>query len=243
MADGDPAFNVDVPRRSGFSSDRAHTVLTFIGVDFFDGWEDGDFTSDPSWTEYVVEGDGEATVEDRDSPDGGSKVLRVHEATAGGTTYIIGWTESTSGWETTWTLSGLFFTTNFDPDGTFETHSLDIIRDTTSTGEKDIRVDLGMRDGDGNIVPFRIRGNAITSVDTTDDMGGWEENAWFHYEINYDGDGNYEGFAWKDGDGKPDSPNATSSGNDPPSDLFGTIFINGEDTAFDMDHAFMQWEK
>lgn len=226
-------------------TDSGRSTLVFergtgLGAALYDGFEDGDYTADPAWTVYLAEGDGTAEVIERSSPDGGSHALRVHESTGGRTAFQIGWQNGREGWDNAWSIEGLFYTANVSLTDPFQTHSVRPYYD----GSGDLRIRLGHRDNDGNNVPFRIGGSLIDSVGSVDGMGGWATNTWYHYRVEHDGDGNYDGYCWVDGSGEPSSPNATASGSPPGGESRpAAININGsvyEDT-YDMDHAFMRW--
>lgn len=208
---------------------------------FYDGFEDGDYTNNPSWTEYLVEGNGEALVVDRAAPDGGSKALRVRESDGGGSEYIIGWDAGYAGWDAAWSIKGQLYTHEVYLSDPFQTTA---VLPYYKSGDRQLRVRLGHRDGDGNTVPFRIDGPLINNVQDTDQMSGWKTDTWYHYRVEHDGAGTYEGYCWEDGQGEPSSPNAKSTGSSPGTETrVGAILINGGDAEPDyaMDHAFMEW--
>lgn len=210
---------------------------------FFDSWEDGNYTQDPPWTEYIVEGDGFGQVIDQAGiPTGDQKVLQVHESTGGGTRYVIGWQDGIAGWDTEWRFQGLFYTEDVFLGDDFQNHRVYAYYDSGDTAPLEVR--LGFRAGDGSNRPLSIQGSLINTVDTTDDMDGWAVDTWYWYELLHTGGGNYEAFCWEDDTGKPTSPNATSTGVAPGGEARkGAIFMNGgQEPSFTMNHDFMQWQ-
>lgn len=215
--------------------------MSVENADFYDGWEDGEYTTDPAWEVYQQEGDFDATVVDRPAPDGGEKALSVVETTGGGTSGVIGWADSVEGWDGSWTLSGLFYTAEVPLNTPFQGHALHPYYDPT-TGESPLTVRLGFRDGNGNVRPFEIDGALVDTVESSHDPG-WQEDTWYRYEVSHDGEGRYEGSLWPANGSRPAEPNAESVGAAPGSDArVGSIRVNGaRNRSFDIQHAFMDW--
>jgi len=209
--------------------------------DFYDDWEDGDYATDPAWGVFLSEGDFDAAVVETETPDGGNHAIEVTETTGGGTSGVIGWDEGMGGWSGEWTLTGAFRTETVPLSTPFQTHGVEAYRDPNSD-RTPLRARLGFLDGNGGVVPFAIDGDLVDSVEASYDPG-WEENAWYNYEIRHDGDGTYTGRLWKVGDERPSAPNARSVG-DPPGgkERSAAIRINGARRRdFRIRHSHMGW--
>lgn len=208
---------------------------------FFDDFEDGDFTADPAWSVYLDEGNFSASVANRSVPGGGSKVLSLTETTGGGTSGILGWSSALGGWDGAWTLSGQFYTREVSVNVPFQAHQLLPVFDP-DTGGSGLNVKLGFSDGSNNVVPFRITGSLVDSVEASHDPG-WQEGQWYRYEVSHDGSGTYTGRLWEVGSGRPAEPNARSVGSAPGTDpRVAALKVNGARGApFDMEHAFVGW--
>jgi hypothetical protein len=158
---------------------------------FYDGFEDGDYTSDPAWETYTVEGDVSATVSGRDTPDGGSNVLEISETRSGGSAGRIGWSEPQAGWDGEWTLSGLFYPTDIPLDEPFQGHRVKPYMDP-ETMEMPLAISLGFRRPSGAPAEFLIGGDYVDDVESMYDPGG-APDTWYRYEVAHDGDGTYRG--------------------------------------------------
>lgn len=212
---------------------------------FCDDWNDGDFTSSPPWQIYLDQGDFSADVRSMSGvPAGGPNVLHVTETTGGGTDGVIGWQNAQPGWDSAWTLSGLFFTQNLNPTIDFQLHELLLFYDG-STDSAPLEVGLGFTDSGANLTDFRIEGSLVDTVETSQSLD-WAQDMWYHYEVGHDGSGTYTGRLWEDGAGRPSSPTARSTGSAPGTEArVGAIDINGAPAGgnddLDINHAFLRW--
>lgn len=210
---------------------------------FYDDWEDGDYTTDPGWRVYNDEGDFSAQVRSQSTPRGGQRVLQIHETWGGGSDGILGWQTGLTGWDGEWTFSGLFYTQNVPLNSDFQGHNV-ILYDDPNENNGPIKAHLGFVDSNGNQKPFAIDGDLVDSIEKIEHID-WEEDVWYHYEVEHDGDGMYTGRIWEDGTGRPTAPNAVSSGSAPGmGERFGSLQINGAHyQAFDVNHAFVEWQR
>ncbi|MCT9098206.1 PA14 domain-containing protein [Haloarchaeobius sp. HME9146] len=210
---------------------------------FYDDWEDGSYSSDPGWEVYRYEGDFNAQVVSRTTPDGGSKALQVRETTGGGTAGILGWGQRFDGWDGPWSLEGAFHTAAVPLNSTFQTHGVDLYTDS-GVSDTPLRLSLGFRDSEGRSKDVSISGELIDTVESSQSVN-WSENTWYRYEIEHDGTGGYSARMWEDGQSRPNEPTAESTGSAPGTEARGAgIMINGaKGRDFRIQHANIGWQR
>lgn len=237
---------------AGAASGVAGTALGAAGggvcdddVVFCEDWSDGDYTSSPSWEIYLDQGDFSAEVRTMaDVPQGGQNVLHVSETLGGGTDGVIGWADGCEGWNGEWTLRGLFYTQELNPNIDYQKQVIMAYYDGSGDAAP-IEANIGFTDPGANLIDFSIDGSLIDTVEESLSVD-WTEDTWYHYEFSHDGAGTYTGRLWEDGDGRPASPNARSVGAPPGTEgRVAAIDVNGAPAAGDdelgLNHAFMRW--
>lgn len=213
---------------------------------FCDSWNDGDLSG---WTKYLDEGNFEATVVNgSDAPTGGAVRLQLSETTGGGTNGVLGWEQGQTGWDTVWTINGMFYTANIGDDSRYTTQRL-LLYYSGDDKDSPIMLRLGITGGDGNDVPFKLQGSGVDAGDDASHLpdGGWSEDTWYHYEIDHDGDGGLSGRIWEDGADRPDGPliQATTELSLDESRV-AAFRINGPssyrlDGEFTIQHGYLKW--
>ncbi len=208
---------------------------------FYDDFEGSD-TPLADWQVTRDEGTFDARVVDQPSPADQEKALSVTETVGGATAGVINWADGVPGWDSEWTLSGLFRTTAVSTGVRFQAHAVRLYR--TPTGDEGgLSVVLGFTQGDGSVREFQIRGDLVDEITESYDPG-WQEGTWYNYEVSHDGDGKYTGRLWEVGESRPANPQAESQGAPPGTDArVAGILINGaRSEPLEMRHDFMQFE-
>jgi|GEM_PF-2523569 hypothetical protein len=236
-------------RISGDGSVGAIEETDVCDVDslFCDAFSDGDYST--KWTTRLDEGDFTASVTTTSTaPLGGENVLELSETTGGGTNGVLGWSETQSGWGEPWTMRGSFYTANIGEGAPFTSHRLLLYYDGEGKAAP-VMLRLGFRQGDGSVVPFEFDGSRVTETTEYAPSDGWEREAWYDYEVSYDGSGALTGRLWQDagGEGRPDRPDITATV-EPFEDAerVAALRFNGPasyqiDGEFTTQHAFLRW--
>lgn len=198
----------------------------------------------PAWQVYRDEGDFSAELVDRSVPDGGSSAIRIRETTGGGTagTIGLGADRAFGGWDGAWTLTGLYFSGAAPLNVPFQKSAVYAAYDP-ETRAKPVSVGLGFTTGSGAIIPFRIRGSVVDTVELATDPG-WQSDTWYRYEVSHDGDGEFVGRLWPAGESRPSEPTARSTGSPPPSGprIFAASVNGARAAPLAVDHAAITWD-
>jgi len=204
---------------------------------FYDGWEDG---SADGWEEYIAEGDGSSRVSRLDGPDEGNYALTVSQSTGSATMFLVGTEERFAGWDGSWQVRTLFYTTALDPQTTNQAYHIAPNYEPRTDARNPVSVKVGVRRGNGDLEPVRFAGD-IENIQTH--QLDWEQGQWYHLEFGHDGRGNYTGRAWRDGEGRSSEPNFTGTGPVPDSGEKALAFrSNGPSFPdFEISHAYVEY--
>lgn len=204
---------------------------------FEDDWADGTLDG---WTAYVAEGDADARVERLATPAGNAQVLSLSQSTGGGRALLFGTETAFLGWDDAWTVRTAVHTTALDPRLAFQAYHLLPAFDPDNKKAPLFRCKLGVRNGDGQLVPAGFAGHGVESV-RTDDVA-WEQGRWYEVELSYDGRERYTARVWPSSSQRPTVATVEASGPPRPADARPfALLINGQDDApFRVSHSFVR---
>ena len=183
----DAATTTETNVDTATSTATASATATPDEPGFFDDFEDGDYTTDPTWRVEFEDGIGEVSVVDRSPPAGGSKALRISDATdeeldEQGQSARAVLTDRDEGWQGPWTLTGQFYAADV-PTGEYadDTHVALGFYETGVELLLNPRVELLFFED-------RVEAESRESV--------LREGVWYDYELTHDGDGTYTAARW-----------------------------------------------
>lgn len=213
------------------------------GLFFYDDWEDGTYTTDPTWGEPSEADNDSIEVVNGETPDGGSKVLRLGDQTASSVNLLSKEIEA----ELTrpWKLEGLLNPRRLPGVGE---DSLDCTYHDLDVGVTPVRLRVSAYDPyDEATEPIRIVGHSIDSTTRAEPI--LQEDEWYRYELEFDGTDTYTGRLWPDSGSKEDGVTVTATGKPvfpPASVLLRATGDNGGGICGDnkseitVDHAFVR---
>ena len=188
-------------------TDEEGSADTEGNVVFSDDFEDGDADD---WVAYLTGGDGSSQVQSMATPGGGSTVLSLSQSEGSGTEYILGTERSFDVWAGPWTIRTAVHTTELDPTEAYQKYELVPGYDTADGDDPALAFRLGVRDGDGDLIPAQFVGTDVGN-DATYEVE-WAADEWYAVEITHDGTGGYAGTVWPAEEDRPSEPNVTASG-------------------------------
>lgn len=217
---------------------------------FYDDFQDGDYTTDPAWRAEFETGVGEVGVVDRSPPAGGSKALRISDATdeelnEQGQSARAVLADGDEGWQGAWTLTGQFYAEAV-PSGEYE---------------DDVHVALGFYETGAELllnprVELLFFGDRVGAETGTSVL---DEGTWYDYEFTHDGAGSYTAARWPAAGDRTDGLSLTLD-HEPmaASEQFALVTYGGYPEFVDQpvlsprpdpgshrltaDHAYVQWE-
>jgi len=204
------------------------------GSIFYDTFQDGEYR-DPTWAQDTEHGNLEVTREY--APKNRFTALMMEENTTN-EELKAAWRTDIDTWSDKWTAKGLFYTEEIDTSVHQSNQALFYYNDANPS---EIKVSMGIQDSSGNSIPFEINGDLIDNVQNTETIS-WNENTWYHWEIKHDGSGTYTGRIWREGNNRPTTAQAVSTGQDNLNEFrHGAFRINGTgNRPYIIEHSFFR---
>lgn len=212
-----------------------------------DTFEDGELFSDPEWEVDSCECAGEATVVDRESPDGGSKVFRLvdgqdpDQGVSNGKRVEL---QSGAPWAPeAWTLEGQFYLESYP----------DIDKGPTRTFISVSNIDFspgGIERTEYDTMHLNHEGPSMGKEESIS-APALEEGNWYDYTIAHDGEGTYTATRHKlDSDGnRADSHEISITSEAPKSNANIEFFAKGGQGSREeggnpiaIEHSYVRWE-